>query len=342
MSYRLLWIGAAAGVLLHLAGLGLDAYLHARDTNLAAREGVFTLSNPGHLLILAGVALTTASVFGTGLKWLSTRATGGPLPKAVGISFVPLLVLVAAGSMWLVSLDADADEHPHDVSDADPALAAVSAEPENHTHPEPSSADHHPTTDHANPMSGDTAHGHEEVPVSPEQLLAAAEFYEAVKAGAAPYEDIRTALAEGYIQVTQDLPGIAAHFLHPAYNRDGALLDPEKPEILLYTKRLDGTWRLVGVMFSSESVTDEPPSFFGPLDAWHRHENLCFTIAAVAVKEGAADCTGLFVAVTPWNLHVWTAPVASGVFAHDFEPIDPGPFPGATQPAAIEVLLRNR
>ncbi len=95
-------------------------------------------------------------------------------------------------------------------------------------------------------------------------------------------------------------------------------------------------------MFTSEQVTDEPPSFFGPLDVWHRHENLCFPSGGrVTVTSEAADCPGLFVPVTPWNLHVWTVEGRTGVFAHDLDLIDPGPHPPAALPAAIELRLQD-
>jgi hypothetical protein len=75
---------------------------------------------------------------------------------------------------------------------------------------------------------------------------------------------VKTALAAGYIQITQDLPGIAAHFMQPAYNTDGDLMNPMRPEFLLYSKRVDGTWRLVGGVWTMPGASgvfahDFPP-----------------------------------------------------------------------------------
>ena len=66
------------GGLVLLAGLVWDAVLHAHHPDLAADEGVFALSNPGHLVAGAGIA--TVAV---GLSWalaallLRSRAAAG-------------------------------------------------------------------------------------------------------------------------------------------------------------------------------------------------------------------------------------------------------------------------
>ncbi|MBI5949712.1 MAG: hypothetical protein HY875_16360 [Chloroflexi bacterium] len=349
MKYRILWAAAFTGIVVHVIGLAWDVYLHSDDATLAAREGVFTLSNPGHALIVAGIALTASAVLGMATAWMHDRRLGGEgfFAAALRAGTLPVMGL-AVGAAIFVATGAERDNHDHQVLEASGAhsddtvavVAGTGGPPAatgdaSHPHPDAASAT-------GDAMAEGNAHTHgTEVPVTPEQLAAAAAFYARVETSAAKFEDIRVAMASGYIQITQDLEGIAAHFANLKYNSDGNLLDPERPEILLYSKRLDGTWKLLGFMFTSEKVTELPPSFFGPLDAWHRHENLCFTANAVSVKPDAASCRGVFSKTTAWNLHVWTAPGASGVFAHDFPPISPGAFPGATLPATQDLALRT-
>ena len=332
----------------------MDAYLHSRDATLAAREGIFTLANPGHVLIFAGFSLTAASMMGIALVWLKERRLGGngPVARVLRTTALPLMALAAAGTIWTLSLGEGSAMHTHshdqavvqfDTASGQPsAVAAVAAD--GHAHPAVATTNSVAQTSglSANPMGEADGHSHgKEVPVTPEQLKGASDFYEKVKVSAVRFENVRDAMAAGYIQVTQDLPGIGAHFYNPLWSRDRIQMDPERPEVLLYTKRMDGNWRLVGFMFAGESVTDVPPSFFGPLDAWHRHENLCFTAIGVTVTPNKAACAGVFTAVTAWQIHVWTAPGATtGAFAHDFPPISPGAFPPGTRAAAQDVLVR--
>ncbi len=355
MTYRTLWLAAIAGVGLHLAGLGWDAYMHASDSTLVAREGIFTLSNPGHALIIAGLGLTTASLLGVAFLWARERRIGGDsaFARLLRVGALPGVALGAAGAIWLASLAEDnsghahADDrnvahHDHDGmhTTLDPELAVVRTKTDT-SHPHDGAA----TVSASDEAMGEgNAHTHgTEIALSPKHLVDASAFYARVQASTEKWEDLSRAMADGYLQITPDLPGIAAHFIHPKHSADGKIMDAEHPEILLYSKRMDGQWRLVGAMFSSETVSEVPPSFFGPLDVWHRHENLCFTAnAGVRVTKGQSECiAGLFVKTTPWNLHVWTAEGASGVFAHDFAPITPGAFPAATRTAAQELVAKR-
>src|SRR5260370_22989029 len=52
------------GVVALLSGLAVDSYLHAQDPNLAHREGLFALSNPGHVLLGIGIGLVVVGVVG--------------------------------------------------------------------------------------------------------------------------------------------------------------------------------------------------------------------------------------------------------------------------------------
>ncbi len=365
MNYRVLWAGAMAGLALHLGGLAWDVYRHSADSTLAQREDVLSLANPSHLMIVAGMAVVAACLLGIAFTWLQERNIGGsgPLGAALRGVGLPLIGVVAAGSVWLASQAEDGGHsHSGTLAFADHPHPNGTPEDHEHAHAEETgpilrvmaavghagatpSGDSHPHDTLAAGMDEGNAHHHgEEVPVTGEQLAKAAEFVGALKLHIAQYEDVRAALADGYAQITPDLPGIAAHFIRGEYQRDGREMDPEHPEVLLYTKRLDGQWKLVGAMFMAEKMTAEPPSYFGPLDAWHYHSNLCFTAGAgVRTVAGQSECrNGLFVARTAWQLHVWTVPGGNGVFAHDYEPISPGAFPGATQPAAAELLVQAR
>jgi hypothetical protein len=57
---------ATAGVLAQLVGFAVDAWLHARDAGLAARESVFSLGNVGHALVALGLVLV---VLGLAYMW---------------------------------------------------------------------------------------------------------------------------------------------------------------------------------------------------------------------------------------------------------------------------------
>lgn len=345
MKYRVLWALAIAGVMLHSSGMLWDA---VADTGPSGRDDFSALTEPGYALVVFGLALTAVAVMTVAYSWMTERQVGGNSWSAKlfrGVP-VPLISMAAAASIWLAIASGDTastatepgtrvvvqsvDHDKLTQAGAVPAAAAAT-----------DSGQHDHQIEPLDQNSAEHAHG-AELAVTADQLRDAADFQGKVQDTAAKFQDVKTALAAGYIQITQDLPGIAAHFMQPAYNIDGDLMNPAHPEFLLYSKRVDGTWRLVGVMFSSENVSDTPPSFFGAIDVWHRHENLCFVAGGVSVQPDAASCRGTFVRTTPWNLHVWTMPGASGVFAHDFPPISPGAYPGAVLPAATELRVQAR
>ena len=368
MKYRMLWAGAAAGLAIHFLGLGWDVYRHSSDSTLAQRESVLALSNPSHLMIVVGMAIVAAALLGMAAVWMSDHEVGGAGLSGVMLRGValPVIASVSGGSIWLASRAEDSGhehgtmaahehapgtpaDHAHELTgpgtqDAAAFLVAraekgVARSSDGHDHSATSGAN---SSDDVMGEGNKHTHG-VEVDVTAGQLAAAASFVQDVEASTAKYSDVRDALADGYLQVTQDLPGIAAHFVRLDYRADGHEMDPERPEVLLYTKRLDGNWRLVGAMFMAETVSDTPPQYFGALDVWHRHENLCFLPGArVKTASSAVDCVGgVFQARGAYQMHVWVVP-GGGIFAHDFPLISPGEFPPATVPAASELRVQAR
>jgi hypothetical protein len=156
-----------------------------------------------------------------------------------------------------------------------------------------------------------------EVPVSAEQLLRAARLVEETRQATRRFEDINVARQEGYTQYTAGVQE-PAYFWNWEYERDGRILDPERPEILIYAQTAPDQWQLVGVEFTTESPERDPPELGGPLTVWHNHTNLCFAPSGMLVSTNATPgtCPGTFVAKTSWMLHVWLTDNPNGVFAY--------------------------
>ena len=89
-----------------------------------------------------------------------------------------------------------------------------------------------------------------------------------VRAATARFHDVAVATAEGYVPVSgcEQVPGLGAmgvHYLNPGLAQDG-VVDPRRPEVLLYLPSEDGL-RLVGVeWFVAEAAAGgQRPSVLG-------------------------------------------------------------------------------
>ena len=282
------------GVVALLGGLALDSYLHARDPTLAHREGIFTLGNPGHVLLGIGIGLVVVGVVG---------AAYTSLPYGIwvrrGLLAGALALIVVSGDIagWAASVERSAS------TSASNATAA-------HNHDTSTTA-------------GATR------PPTAAELQAATKLYVDTKAAVARYAGLEVALAAGYVPM--EPPNIEiVHYVNPSYMVAADVLDPHHVQSLIYYNGKHGR-TLIGAMYIMPSRGMDGPQIGGPLTVWHQHSNICFDnttgIAVAFVHSGedfdtkAGSCPrGSTNKTTPQMLHVWLIDNPDGPFASTMDP----------------------
>ena len=294
----------SVGVVLLLVGLGWDAVLHSLDSDLAAREGIFSLSNPGHVLFGGGIAgiVAGALMFFAGKALTSGSPVRFALPAAAlaALSITTLALAATTGTLG-------GPDHLHEDGTV-------------HTHDEHQEFEAQQAGSTASSQRGGVLHDHgNAIAVTSDELEGAARLVADTKAAAVRFGDITTALSEGYYQVAPPRNGLV-HYMNTAYNRDGNILDPERPESLIYLRLANGSWELVGVMYRMPNPDQPGPRVGGPLTAWHAHDNLCTANGRVVATANNGSCANGTLGKTPEMLHVWLVNNPNGVFSDDMEP----------------------
>ena len=267
-----------------LIGLSWGTVLRAFAADLARTENFFNLTNPGytslaravgagivglgHFLVVFGIAAVLVGLIEA--TYTRLQSTGDPRWKTPGFrrAFVlgtGALVLLAVGNAaWATS----AVSYERKLA-AEPSGRAVSSagEKEDHTH-----CTEHPT---------------------PQQQEEADKLALDTKAGVAEYEDPSVAKAEGYRPGSPSWRPIT-HYFNPAYQRDGEVLDPDRPEALVYANTSKGTV-LLGAMYLAPEPGDSGPQIGGCLTQWHAHSLRGWE--------------------TPEMMHVWTVNIPGGPFS---------------------------
>lgn len=156
---------------------------------------------------------------------------------------------------------------------------------------------------------------------TPEQVAAAAQLYADTKTAILPYEDWHKAWAAGY---RPGGPGNmpSTHWMNDAYVKAGYVLDPHRPQGLVYANTHTGPV-LLGAMFQMQKLNQFGPDPGGPLTAWHQHENICVTPLGFefSLMTPFAVCPlGAIDLSVPPMLHVWIVDNPGGQFAVDIDP----------------------
>jgi len=150
---------------------------------------------------------------------------------------------------------------------------------------------------------------------TPGQERAAAELVAAVRAASARYRDVSAALADGY-QPDRAGDGLDVHFDNKQRSDDGAVLDPARPEQLVYARAGDRSV-LLGVVFRMPRAGERGPQIGGATTTWHTH-NICVgpLPPGFGLVTPYGTCPFLTAEVTlPEMMHVWLVDSPAGPFA---------------------------
>ena len=173
--------------------------------------------------------------------------------------------------------------------------------------------------------------GTHKAPLSWDQCITLSAQFDTAKAYAQQWPTAGAAEANGFVRVTNYIPGMGTHHLKggitpqmlasPGFNRLNPILDsaglddkfdPSKPEVLQYDSN-STTGKLVGFDYYVRTSTGQPPAgFVGNNDWWHHHPWICYrTSDAAMISFNASDssCTasqGVNVNMSNYYmLHVW-------------------------------------
>lgn len=114
----------------------------------------------------------------------------------------------------------------------------------------------------------------------------------------------------------------SSHWMNDAYVKAGYVMDPSRPQGLVYANTKRGPV-LLGAMFQMPHLNQFGPDPGGPLTAWHQHENICFTPLGFefSLMSPFATCPlgSIDISASPM-LHVWVVDNPTGPFAVDIDP----------------------
>jgi hypothetical protein len=136
------------------------------------------------------------------------------------------------------------------------------------------------------------------------------------------WSDLGVVEAAGFRSIGDAATG-HEHYIQWEWIDDDVVLDPDRPESLVFRPLPDGTKELVSAMYMlpGEYALDEVPDWGGDLMQWHVHGDLCFTDDPVSprvagTKPVGGTCSPPLVDGTEAPMiHVWIVPNECGPFA---------------------------
>ena len=133
--------------------------------------------------------------------------------------------------------------------------------------------------------------------------------------------DYDQAVADGFYPMM----GISDHYVNDEFANDGRVLDPDRPEFLMYYEE-DGKKILSGIMYVMPGIGLRGPQIGGPQTIWHYHvmPPACY-VNGIAVELPGEDGTcsrGIKSEVSPEMIHVWFIDRKNGPFSSAMIPVE--------------------
>ncbi len=319
---------AVIGVVIVFVGLTTDALLHARDAGLAAEEGIFTITNPGHALLAAGLLLTAVGVGLSAFDLAASALAAGRLNGWVLRGGIVGVAAVIALAIWASA----SGDHDHGQASAATEMSdgrivsSASAAAVDRSRLPPDQATALTALSWSRPGTIDGSgegHVHSQEPaggdLSPADAATLQTELEMARAAIPAIDTVAEAEAAGYVQAGTSVAGVGAHYLK--WSLVDQPFDPAAPSMLLFeTIGADPEPQLVGYSYWMASP-EEPEGFAGSNDTWHQHYGLCFVNGWLRAENQTdrTDCAGDWVNGSDlWMLHAWVVPDfenRDGVFA---------------------------
>ena len=319
LSGAVLGVGAFAGwVVAKTSGIGFVE-------GLDVAEPIQTVD-----ALAAGLAVGTVVLLAVALR-CSASPTFGDRPRvllplaAVGVVAITTYGMAAAGThvhshgttvATTVETSGAVHDHDHGAAAAptpdQPSAAGAAGAPADH-HDHAAAAVAPVAYDPTKPIDLGGVEG-----VTPEQQAAAENEVALTIMRLPKWADYKVAEAAGFHSIGDGLTG-TEHFINQAFINDDIILDPDKPESLVYSTKGGGR-TLVAAMYMVKPGTPigDVPNIGGKLMQWHTHGNLCYKpdgkLGGLTNAEGKC-AAGLILPVPTPMIHVWIRKHPCGPFA---------------------------